>query len=90
MLIIDSSDLAYYSRTKTFIVNASILESKYTINRLDYEDGKWCLRIKSHKTGNVAKFIRTKELYDSSNNLESVIFRGENNLVDVTLKVINL
>lgn len=89
MLVINSIDLGYDPANIRFSADASYLEENYPITRLDYEDGKWYLRIKSHKTGKIVKFIRSQEEYDSENKLNSVIFRGENNLNNVTLKIYN-
>jgi hypothetical protein len=89
MLVINSIDLNYDRANISFSADASYLEEKYPITRLDYEDGMWCLRIKSHKTQKIVKFIRSQEHYNSEGKLNYVIFRGENNLASVTLKIYN-
>jgi hypothetical protein len=89
MLIINSSDLSYNQTNHEFSSTASYLEKQYPINRIDFEDGKWCLRIKSHKTGNIVKFIRSKEHYTCEGKLDFVTFLGINGLENITLKIYN-
>lgn len=70
MLVIESTDLSWIPETQSFFVEASRLEDKYRIDRLDYENGKFFLHVRSHRTGNLAKFYRMREIVQKGELLE--------------------
>jgi hypothetical protein len=91
-LIVSTAALEYDRKTKTFYIDASTLEAMYPAwrhSRLDYEDGKWCLRLRSHKTGIVVKFVREKEIRDSEGELMAVNFCGTDSYSDVSFQIFN-
>lgn len=63
MLIIEQRDLQWWSMGKFFTADASALEEKYPIHRLDYENGEWFFHVRSARTGKLAKFVRENEEY---------------------------
>lgn len=71
-VIIPSSVFAYADRE--FTATASACEAAAGgISRLDYADGQWFFRIRSSKTGALAKFVRSSEVFESGK-LHSVRF----------------
>lgn len=74
MLVIESNDLSWYPDTGSFEVNASSLEAKYRVDRLDYANGEWYLMVKSARTGNLACFTRMEEGKDRFGKLAFVKF----------------
>lgn len=87
MLVIESTDLVWNSKEKSFRAYASDLEAQYQIRRLDYENGQWFLHIRSNRTGKLAKFIRWCELKDGTGDLVDVKFWNEEH--DLELRIIN-
>jgi hypothetical protein len=59
---------------REFVANASACEAATgNFDRLDYADGQWFFHIRSTKTGALAKFVRSSEIYDGPR-LHSVRF----------------
>lgn len=85
MLVIESNDLVWKSLTRSFVVEASKLEARYRIHRLDYENGQWFLHIRSHRTGNLEKFVRSREEKCMVGELLAVHFRNERHNVNLTI-----
>ena len=58
---------------REFVATASACEAHGVSNRLDYAEGQWFFHILSAKTGKLAKFVRTSEVYENGK-LHSVRF----------------
>lgn len=71
-LVILPSDVFSYS-AGAFTTTASTCEAANIGNRLDYADGQWFFHIRSAKTGALAKFVRSSEVYEGET-LHSVRF----------------
>lgn len=90
MLVVSTAIFDYDRKTKTFYTDASTLEANFpSSRRLDYEGGRWCIRLRSHKTGIVVKFVREKEIKDSEGELMAVIFTGTDSHSDLSLSILN-
>jgi hypothetical protein len=94
MLIVSTSMFDYDRKTKTFYTDASTLEANHPAwhrghGLLDYEGGRWCIRLRSHKTGIVVKFVRSNEIRDSEGELMAVIFTGTDSHSDLSLSILN-
>ena len=92
MLVISTRLLDYKADTRTFHIEASRLEKAFpsaTRGGIDYENGKWCLRLRSHKTGKVVKFVRDNEVTNLRGELETVVFVGEGFDNDLKLHIHN-
>lgn len=90
MLVVSTAIFDYDRKTKTFYTDASTLEANFSYSRrLDYEGGRWCIRLRSHKTGIVVKFVREKEIRDSEGELMAVIFTGTDSHSDLSLSILN-
>lgn len=61
-LIVPSGMFAYSERV--FTTTASACEAATGQQRLDYADGHWFFHMRSAKTGTLAKFMRSVEVYD--------------------------
>lgn len=70
--LVISSDLFSFA-DRAFTAKASACEAAGHGNRLDYEGGQWFFHIRSAKTGTLAKFVRSSEIYDGGK-LHSVRF----------------
>jgi hypothetical protein len=79
----------YDRKTKTFYTDASTLEANNPARRLDFEGGRWCIRLRSHKTGLVVKFVRTNEIRNSEGELMAVVFTGTDSHSDLSLSILN-
>lgn len=89
-LVVSTAVFNYDRKTKMFYTDASTLEGNFpSSRRLDYEDGRWCIRLQSHKTGNLVKFVREKEIRDSGGELMAVNFRGTDSYNDLSLQIFN-
>lgn len=71
-VILPSTVFSYADRG--FTATASACEAASgPINRLDYADGQWFFHMRSAKTGALAKFVRSSEVYEGDR-LHSVRF----------------
>lgn len=90
MLVVSTAIFDYDRKAKTFYTDASTLEANFSYSRcLDYEGGRWCIRLRSHKTGIVVKFVREQEIRDSEGELMAVNFRGTDSYSDLSLQIFN-
>jgi hypothetical protein len=94
MLVVSTAIFDYDRKTKTFYADASTLEALHPAwhrghGLLDYEGGRWCIRLRSHKTGIVVKFVREKEIRDSEGELMAVNFCGTDSYSDLSLQILN-
>lgn len=90
MLVVSTNMFDYDRKFKTLYTDASTLEANFpSSKRLDYEDGRWCIRLRSHKTGIVVKFVREQEIRDSEGELMAVNFRGTDSYSDLSLQIFN-
>lgn len=90
MLVVSTTVFDYDRKTKMFYTDASTLEANFpSSKRLDYEAGRWCIRLRSHKTGIVVKFVREKEIRDSEGELMAVNFSGTDSYSDLSLQIFN-
>jgi hypothetical protein len=89
MLIVSTSMFDYDRKTKTFYTDASTLEANNRPRPLDLEGGRWCMRLRSHKTGIVVKFVHTNEIRDSEGELMAVVFKGTDSHSDLSLSILN-
>ena len=70
-VILPTTVFSYADRE--FVATASACEAIARIDRLDYADGQWFFRMRSAKTGALAKFVRSSEIYEGQR-LHSVRF----------------
>ncbi len=89
MLIVSTSMLDYDRKTKTFYADETTIEYNMPGRRLDFEGGRWCIRLRSHKTGIVVKFVHTNKIRDSEGELMAVVFKGTDSHSDLSLSILN-
>jgi len=73
MNVIIPSSVFTFDGDRAFTATASTCEAATGALRLDYDNGEWFFHIRSAKTGKLARFVRSSEIYDNGK-LHSVRF----------------
>lgn len=89
MVVIPTEMLTYFPEGKIFSVEASELEARFPVSRIDFDGKNWFVTLKSHKTGTRAKFLRRREICDENGDLTWVEFDGTGPAKGCVLRVFN-
>ena len=63
--VVIPSTVFTFDGDRAFTATASACEAISSLGRLDYSNGEWFFHIRSAKTGKLARFVRSSEIYDN-------------------------